>query len=251
VLQQEGIPAEIAPDITMKEQWEQVRETMLEIILHQIIHKNTCHEPYWCPHLISANDIIPEQTQEHAKLCAKIDINVEHCVICGATFRDKDAYILSHILNAPCCLGEIDRRGMTKCSIRGCTAEFHTVTDIVSHMQVSHSIETPKILEYQQKISSFKKQIKYRAQWFNAVIQRGYRIKSNGTDRNTSQTEPIDITESSDMSETTDRNSPQSVLIEPTEPTEASDVTASNPIQPKSSMIEPIESIEQMAIYYI
>ena len=41
VLQQEGIPTKIASDITMKKQWEQVRVTMLEVILQQIIHKNT------------------------------------------------------------------------------------------------------------------------------------------------------------------------------------------------------------------
>ena len=108
----------------------------------------------------------------------------------------------------------------------------------MSHIHKSHSNETPEVQAYLEQIRSFKKQLKYRAQWFNNFIQRGYRIKNDITDRNASQPESIGITESSDMRETADRNLSQLVLVESTELTEASDVTDSNPIQPKRN-IEP------------
>ena len=56
-------------------------------------------------------------------------------------------------------------------------------------MHESHPNETPEVQAYMQQIQAFKKQLKYRAQWFNNFIQRGYRIKNDITDSYLAQPE--------------------------------------------------------------
>ena len=72
-MRQEKLPMETAPHIKRKDQWEEVRAEMLEDILQRIIQMHTCNDPYWCPSLISANDIMPTITIEHINMCKKIE----------------------------------------------------------------------------------------------------------------------------------------------------------------------------------